>query len=129
MDWLGNHTLKNMHPAIYYTINKTTVQPEDFTAFIFIVPLFSLSEMYYIILDNWLSPKRKTTKGHTPRPNKGQKPMYQGVRYSESPLHILGLASFERSSCFLTAILFNSKTYSIPSNLFSINTFSHKQCS
>lgn len=25
-------------------------------------------------------------KGHTP--NKGQKPMYQGVRYSESPLYI-----------------------------------------
>ena len=24
-------------------------------------------------------------KGHTP--NKGQKPMYQGVRYSESPLY------------------------------------------
>ena len=27
-------------------------------------------------------------KGHIP-PNKGQKPMYQGVRYSESPLYIL----------------------------------------
>ena len=26
-------------------------------------------------------------KGHTP--NKGQKPMYQGVRYSESPLYII----------------------------------------
>ena len=26
-------------------------------------------------------------KGHTP--NKGQKPMYQGVRYSESPLYWL----------------------------------------
>ena len=26
-------------------------------------------------------------KGHTP--NKGQKPMYQGVRYSESPLYAL----------------------------------------
>ena len=26
-------------------------------------------------------------KGHTP--NKGQKPMYQGVRYSESPLYTL----------------------------------------
>ena len=25
-------------------------------------------------------------KGHTP--NKGQKPMYQGVRYSESPLYV-----------------------------------------
>ena len=25
-------------------------------------------------------------KGHTP--NKGQKPMYQGVRYSESPLYM-----------------------------------------
>ena len=26
-------------------------------------------------------------KGHTP--NKGQKPMYQGVRYSESPLYLV----------------------------------------
>ena len=31
-------------------------------------------------------------KGHTP--NKGQKPMYQGVRYSESPLYYYVHAEF-----------------------------------
>ena len=42
--------------------------------------------MNYLILDELGVTKVKhPNKGHTP--NKGQKPMYQGVRYSESPLY------------------------------------------
>ena len=35
-------------------------------------------------------------KGHTP--NKGQKPMYQGVRYSESPLYTIGVSAFSSNN-------------------------------
>ena len=38
-------------------------------------------------------------KGHTP--NKGQKPMYQGVRYSESPLYLSSYDS-KKVGCLAT---------------------------
>ena len=42
--------------------------------------------MLNVHLDEWEVTKTKhPNKGHTP--NKGQRPMYQSVRYSESPLY------------------------------------------